>query len=160
MPVYLSVAPPDGFSRWSDADWDRWLRDHPWEAAERLCSRGDWATFLYQIRQHARRAGKALDPLLEQLVNERPLTAQQAEDLRGALRAARAELDAQPAEAARATDRDFAGAEDLDTRIAAARARAGKEPTLAEAWADLFSRVEKLLDDAVSRQRGVYFGNV
>ena len=36
MSVYLSVAPPDGFSRWSDADWDRWLREHPWEAAERV----------------------------------------------------------------------------------------------------------------------------
>ncbi len=39
MSVYLSVAPPDGFTRWGDADWDRWLREHPWEAAERVCSR-------------------------------------------------------------------------------------------------------------------------
>jgi hypothetical protein len=158
--VYLSVAPPDGFGTWGEADWQRWLRDHPWEAAERLCSRGDWATFLYQVRQHARRGGKALEPLLEQLVNERPLTAQQTEDLRQALNAARSELDAQPAEAARQTDAGFAGAEDLETRIAAARARAGKEPTLAEAWADLFGRIGKLLDDAIARKRGVYFGNV
>lgn len=160
MSVYLSVAPPDGFSSWGDTDWERWLRDHPWEAAERLCSRGDWATFLYQIRQHARHGGKALEPLLEQLVNERPLTAQEAEDLRRALAAARADLDAQPADAARQTDRDFAGAEDLEARIAAARARAGKEPTLAEAWADLFARIGKLLDNAIAQKRGVYFGNV
>jgi len=160
VPVYLSVAPPDGFSRWGDAEWERWLREHPWEAAERLCSRGDWATFLYQVRQHARRAGRALDPLLEQLVNERPLSAQEAEDLRGALKAAREELDAQPADAARATDVDFAGAEDQDVRIAAARVRTGKEPTLADAWTDLFARLDQLLASAVAQRRGVYFGNV
>jgi hypothetical protein len=65
---------------------------------------------------------------------------------------------AQPADAARQTDRDFAGAEDLEARIAAARARA--EPTLAEAWADLFARISKLLDDAIAQKRGVFFGNV
>jgi len=67
---------------------------------------------------------------------------------------------AQPADAARQTYRDFAGAEDLEARIAAARARAGKEPTLAEAWADLFARIGKLLDNAIAQKRGVYFGNV
>ena len=27
MSVYLSVAPPDGFSRWGDAEWEKWLRE-------------------------------------------------------------------------------------------------------------------------------------
>ena len=54
MSVYLSVAPPDGFTKWRDSDWERWLREHPWEAAERICSRGSWAIFLFQVR--------ALDP--------------------------------------------------------------------------------------------------
>ena len=97
MSVYLSVAPPDGFVRWGDAEWDRWLREHPWEAAERVCSRGDWTVFLYQLRQHADGARKLIEPLLEQLVNERPLTAQQTEDLRDALDIARDELDKKPA---------------------------------------------------------------
>ena len=66
MSVYLSIAPPDGFTRWGDADWDRWLREHPWEVAERVCSRGDWAIFLYQLRQHADRGRKLIEPLLEQ----------------------------------------------------------------------------------------------
>ena len=65
MSVYLSIAPPDGFTRWEDADWDRWLREHPWEVAERVCSRGDWAIFLYQLRQHADRGRKLIEPLLE-----------------------------------------------------------------------------------------------
>ena len=82
MSVYLSVAPPDGFGKWGDAEWERWLKDHPWEAAERICSRGDWAIFLYQLRLHAPKGKVGIEPLLEQLVNERPLTAQQTEDLR------------------------------------------------------------------------------
>src|SRR5207302_809656 len=82
---FMSVAPPDGFSKWSDAEWERWLRDHPWEAAERICSRGDWSIFLYQIREHSQKGRKVLEPLLESLVNERPLSAQDTEDLRDAL---------------------------------------------------------------------------
>src|SRR3981189_1922621 len=97
MSVYLSVAPPDGFTGWAAADWDRWLREHPWEAAERLCSRGDWAIFLYQLRQHAERGKKLIEPLLEQLVNERPLTTQQTAGLNAALEAARDELAKKPA---------------------------------------------------------------
>jgi hypothetical protein len=34
------------------------------------------------------------------------------------------------------------------------------EPTLAVAWADLFARIGKKLDDAIAQKRGVYFGNV
>src|SRR3989442_15996578 len=109
MSVYLSVAPPDGFTRWGDADWDRWLREHPWEAAERVCSRGEWAIFLYQLRQHADRGRKLIEPLIEQLVNERPLSTQEAQDLKLALRAAREELATKPAsllaDAARRADR-------------------------------------------------------
>ena len=160
MSVYLSVAPPDGFTRWGDAEWERWLRDHPWEAAERLCSRGEWAIFLYQVRKHCPRAGKSIEPLLAPLVEERPLGSREAGDLRDALHLAREELERSPGEAMRAGDRPFVSAEDIEAMIAAARARLGKEPTLGDVWADLLSRVDKLLEDAVSRGRGIYFGNV
>ena len=162
MSVYLSVAPPDGFTRWGDADWDRWLREHPWEAAERVCSRGDWAIFLYQLRQHAEKGKKLLDPLMEQLVNERPLSTQEAQDLKAALAAAREELAKKPAsllsDAAEASP--FAAAEDVEAMIAAARSRVGREPTVAEVWAQLLDRVEKVLENAAKERRGVYFGNV
>jgi hypothetical protein len=157
--VYLSVAPPDGFTRWGDSEWERWLRDHPWEAAERLCSCGDWRIFLYQLRQHCPRAGKRLEPLMDPLVNERPLTSEQTRDLRGILKAARDELAAKPATSAQG-DQTFAGAEDLEAMIAAARARLGTEPTLADVWADLFSRIDPLLESAIGQDRGIYFGNV
>lgn len=160
MSVYLSVAPPDGFPRWSDADWERWLHDHPWEAAERLCSRGDWRVFLYQVRKHCPRAGKAIEPLFAQLVNERPLSSQEAQDLRDALRLARGELDGKPALAMDQGDALFGGAEDLDAKVAAARARLGKDPSLGDVWADLLAQVDRLLEDAVGRKRGIYFGNV
>ena len=159
MSVYLSVAPPDGFTGWGDAEWERWLREHPWEAAERLCSRGDWAIFLYQLRQHCPRAGDRLEPLMESLVNERPLSSQQTRVLRDVLRAARDELSAKPATNAQ-TNQAFASAEDLEALISAARARAGKEPTLADVWADLFSRIAPLLESAIGKGRGIYFGNV
>jgi len=158
--VYLSVAPPDGFTRWGDAEWERWLHDHPWEAAERLCSRGDWAIFLYQVRKHCPRAGKAIEPLFAPLVNERPLSSQQVQDLLDLLHVARDELDAKGADAMRQGNGQFASAEDLDAMVAAARARLGKEPSLGDVWADLFSRMDKLLEDAVGRKRGIYFGNV
>src|SRR5439155_552281 len=115
-----------------------------WAAAERLCSRGDWAIFLYQLRQHCPRAGARLEALMDPLVNERPLTSQQTRDLREVLRAARDELSAKPATEARA-NQVFASAEDLEAMIAAARARLGQEPTLADVWADLFSRIDPLL---------------
>jgi len=158
--VYLSVAPPDGFTRWGDGEWDRWLRDHPWEAAERLCSRGDWAIFLYQLRKHCPRASKAIEALHPSLVNERPLSSQEADHLRRALQVARDELEANPAEVMRSGAGHFASAEDMDAMIAAARARLGKEPTLRDVWADLLARVEKTLEGAVGQGRGIYFGNV
>jgi hypothetical protein len=162
MSVYLSVAPPDGFTRWEDTDWDRWLREHPWEAAERICSRGDWSIFLYQLRQHSDRGKKLLEPLLEPLVNEKPLSTEQAQDLRAALAAARSELSEKPAlqlaEAARASP--FASTEDVETMIAAARTRFGHDPTIAEVWAGVFDQVEKVLENAANQRRGVYFGNV
>ena len=160
MSVYLSVSPPDGFTRWRDAEWERWLREHPWEAAERLCSRGDWTVFLYQLRQHGPRTGARLAPLMDALVNERPLSSQQTRDLRNVLRGARDELASKPATAAQQSDAEFAGAENLEEMIAGARARLGKEPTLADLWADLFARIEPLLDSAIAQGRGVYFGNV
>jgi hypothetical protein len=157
---YLSVSPPDGFTRWQDADWERWLRDHPWEAAERLCSRAGWTVFLYQLRQHGPRAGARLGPLMEALVNERPLSSQQTRELREILRAARDELGSKAASAAQQPDQDFAGTADLEDRIAAARARLGNDPTIADLWSDLFVRIDALLENAISQGRGVYFGNV
>ena len=124
--------------RWGDAEWDRWLREHPWEAAERVCSRGDWAVFLYQIRQHAPKGKKGVEAVLEQLVNERPLTAQETEDLRAALDVSRDEMDEKPAEAMKSAGGNFAGAENLDAMIAAARQRLGKDPTLGDVWAPVF----------------------
>jgi hypothetical protein len=158
--VFLSVAPPDGFTRWGDPDWERWLHDHPWESAGRLCSRGDWAVFLYQLRGHCPRARKSIERLMEQLVNERPLTAQQTRDLSAALDVARGELDTHPAEEMKQESQGFGSAEDLDAMIAAARARAGKDPTLGDVWADLLAKITKLLDGALEQKRGIYFGNV
>jgi|SRR5438132_1133793 len=162
MSVYLSVAPPDGFTRWSDADWDRWLREHPWEAAERVCSRGDWAIFLYQLRHHAERGKKLIEPLLEQLVNERPLSTQQAQDLKSALAAAREELAKKPASvlAESAKTSSFAGVEDVQAMIAGARARVGREPSVADVWAQVLDQMDKVLESAAKERRGVYFGNV
>ena len=160
MSVYLSVAPPDGFTKWGDAEWERWLRDHPWEQAERICSRGDWAIFLYQVRQHCPQAKKAIEPLLEQLVNERPLTAQETEDLKVALQTAREELSKKPSEAIKQGTSVFASAEDLDAMIAAARQRLGKEPSLGDVWAEVLDHLGHVLENAISQKRGIYFGNV
>ncbi len=162
MSVYLSVAPPDGFTRWGDADWDRWLREHPWEAAERVCSRGDWAVFLYQLRQHAEQGKKLIEPLMEQLVNEKPLSMAQAQDLKAALQAAREELAKKPAsllsDAAKTSP--FASSEDVESMIAGARSRVGREPTVADVWAQVLDQVDKVLESAAKERRGVYFGNV
>src|SRR5712691_4328143 len=114
----MSVAPPDGFGKWGDAEWERWLRDHPWEAAERICSRGDWSIFLYQIRQHSPTGKRVIEPLLESLINERPLSAQQTEDLRDALDVAQDELDTRPAAEMKNANSNFASPEDLEAMIA------------------------------------------
>ena len=160
MSVYLSVAPPDGFSRWGDVEWDRWLREHPWEQAERICSRGDWSIFLYQVRQHCPEGKKGLEPILEQLINERPLSAQDAEDFRDSLDLARDELDAKPADAMKEGNSRFASPEDLDAMIVAARQRLGKEPSLGDVWAELFDHLDHVLENAIQQKRGIYFGNV
>jgi hypothetical protein len=162
MSVYLSVAPPDGFIRWGEADWDRWLREHPWEAAERVCSRGDWAVFLYQLRQHAERGKKLIEPFMEQLVNERPLTTEQARDLKAAFLAAREELAQKPASllADAAKNSPFASSDDVDSMIAGARSRVGREPTVTDVWAQVLDQLDKVLDSAAKERRGVYFGNV
>jgi hypothetical protein len=97
---------------------------------------------------------------MEALLNERPLTSQQTRDLREILRTARDELSSRPALAAQQSDREFAGAENLEEMIAAARERLGQDPTLADLWADLFARIEPLLESAIAKGRGVYFGNV
>ena len=160
MSVYLSVAPPDGFTKWGESEWDRWLRDHPWESAERVCSRGDWAIFLFQLRQNADHAKKLFEPLLDALINERPLASQQAEDLLLGLETARGELSTRPAAVMRQQNGHFASAEDLDAMVAAARARIGGEPTLADVWKDVLDQLEKVLEAAQEQKRGVYFGNV
>jgi hypothetical protein len=158
--VYLSVAPPDGFTRWGEAEWERWLRDHPWEAAERICSRGDWAIFLYQLRAHAERGRKLIEPHLEALINERPLDAQAADDVRAGLAAAREELTQKPASLLHASNNHFASTEDLDAMIAAARNRKGGEPSVADLWTEVLGAVDKVLAAAGPQKRGIYFGNV
>lgn len=160
MSVYLSVAPPDGFTKWGESEWDRWLRDHPWESAERVCSRGDWAIFLFQIRQNTEKAKKLFEPRLDALVNERPLISLEAEDLLTALETAREEFSIRPASVMRQQNGNFASGEDLDAMVAAARARIGGEPTLADVWKDVFDQLEKVLEAAQEQKRGVYFGNV
>ena len=160
MSVYLSVAPPDGFTRWGDAEWERWLRAHPWESAELVCSRADWAVFLYQLRRHCGEGKKAVEAVVEQLVHERPLSAQEAEDFGKSLAAARREMESLPAGAMKQDSEPFASAEDLDARIAAARQRAGKDPTLADVWAPVLDRVEQVISNALREKRGIYFGNV
>ena len=160
MSVYLSVSPPDGFTKWAEADWERWLRDHPWESAERICSRGDWAIFLYQIRAHAARASKLLEPHLEALVNERALDTQACDDLRLALQTAREELAATPAAEQMKHNNNFASVEDLESMIFAAQERLGRLPTAADVWEEVFDAVGKVLSDAEKQHRGVYFGNV
>lgn len=160
MSVYLSVAPPDGFGKWGDAEWERWLKDHPWEAAERICSRGDWAIFLYQLRLHAPKGKQALEPILEQLVNERPLSAQQAEDFRDALDLSRDELDKKPSSAMKSGNDNFASPEDIEAMITAARTRLNREPSLGDVWSEVFDRIDKVLESALQQKRGIYFGNV
>ena len=160
MSVYLSVAPPDGFTKWGESEWDRWLREHPWESAERICSRGDWAIFLFQIRQSALKAKKLFEPLLDALVNERPISSQEAEDLLTGLETAREEFSTHPAAVMKQHNGNFASAEDLDAMVAAARARIGGEPTLADVWKDVYDQLEKVLEAAQEQKRGIYFGNV
>ena len=161
MSVYLSVAPPDGFVRWGDADWDRWLREHPWEAAERVCSRGDWAIFLYQLRAHAPKGARRVEPFLELLVNERPIASNDSVDLRDALAMARDELSRVPAASLRTSNRaGFVGQEDLEAMIAAAASRTGRDPTVADVWHDVFELVDQVLGNAAGQKRGVYFGHV
>jgi hypothetical protein len=158
--VYLSVAPPDGFTKWGDSEWERWLREHPWEAAERICSRGSWAIFLYQIRQHAPNGKKGVEAVLEQLVNERPIAQQEAEDLRQSLHTARDELEKKPADAMKQGNNNFASPEDINSMIGAARTRLGKEPSLGDVWAEVFAHVDRVLENAAAQKRGIYFGNV
>ena len=54
----------------------------------------------------------------------------------------------------------FASAEEVEAMIAAARARMGKEPNVADVWAEVFDQVDRVLENAVRQRRGVYFGNV
>jgi hypothetical protein len=158
--VYLSVAPPDGFIKWGDVEWERWLKDHPWESAERICSRGDWAIFLYELRIHAPKGKRGIEPVLEQLVNERPLTSQQAEDFRDALDIARDELDQKPGASMKSGNSHFASPEDLESMITAARTRLGREPSLGDVWAEVFDQLDKVLESAIEQKRGIYFGNI
>src|SRR2546421_6760201 len=144
MSVYLSVAPPDGFTRWADADWDRWLREHPWEAAERVCSRGDWSIFLYQLRAHAPKGARRVEPFLDLLVNERPVASDGAVDLREGLAIARDELSRVPAANLRNSSGNFVSAEDLEAMIAAAAERVGKEPTVSDLWSEVFDVLDKV----------------
>jgi hypothetical protein len=35
-----------------------------------------------------------------------------------------------------------------------------RQPTIADVWSDLFDQVQKVLENAAKKRRGVYFGNV
>jgi hypothetical protein len=158
--VYLSVSPPDGFTKWGEPEWERWLRDHPWESAERVCSRGDWVIFLYQVRAHTTKAKKLLEPHLEALVNERALDTSACDDLRLFLEAAREELGRLPAATLLQNNNHFASVDDLESMIFAAQERLGHPPTAADVWQEVFETVGKVLADAGAAKRGIYFGNV
>jgi len=160
MSVYLSVAPPDGFTKWSEPDWDRWLRDHPWEAAEHISSRGDWNIFLFQLRAVSTRGRKLIEPHLEALINERALETQAAEDVLLGLKIAREEMALKPASALAEQNNQFVSQEDLRSMIEAAKARVGHEPTCADVWSAMFQSVIEVLESAVKQKRGIYFGNV
>lgn len=160
MSVYLSISPPDGFTKWGEVEWDRWLRDHPWEAAERICSRGDWAIFLYQVRAMSDKAKRFIEPHLDALVNERPLDSQACEDLRLGLELAHGEMAKKPAEQLRALNNNFASDEDLEAMLQSARSRVGREPTAADVWTEVFEAVGEVLAAAEKQRRGVYFGNL
>jgi hypothetical protein len=158
--VYLSVAPPDGFPRWSEPDWDRWLRDHPWEAAEHISSRGDWNIFLFQVRAVSPRGRKLIEPHLEALINERPLETMAADDVLQGLIAAREEMAKKPATVLLESGSLFASEQYLHAMIGAARDRVNRAPTCADVWQPMFDAVIKVFEDAATQKRGVYFGNV
>jgi hypothetical protein len=158
--VYLSVSPPDGFTKWGEVEWDRWLKDHPWEAAERVCSAGDWAIFLYQVRAHTLQAKRLIEPHLEALVNQRPLDTRACQDLKAAVESAREELSKKPAEALLEKNNQFASVEDIQSMISAARQRKGSKPTAADVWGGIFDILGGLLLKAEAEKRGIYFGNV
>ena len=160
MSVYLSVAPPDGFTRWGEPEWDRWLREHPWEAAEHISSRGDWNVFLYQLRQVSQRGRKLIEPHLEALINERPLETQGADDVLEGLKLAREEMAKAAASVLLLHNNQFAAPDELNGMIEAARTRVQREPTCADVWDGMFENVLKVLESAVKQKRGVYFGNV
>ena len=109
---------------------------------------------------HAPRGKQAIEGVLEQLVNERPLPSQQTEDFRDALDLARDELDRKPGEAMKSANHNFASPEDLEAMIAAARTRLGREPSLGDVWAEVFDQLDKVLESAIQQKRGIYFGNI
>ena len=127
---------------------------------ERICSRGDWSIFLFQLRAHADQGKKLVEPLLETLVNERPLPSQGAEDLKLGLVTARQELAQKSAALLRSQPNNFVGADDVEHMIKSARTRLGREPTMADVWSEVFESVDKVLKSAVEQKRGIYFGNV
>ena len=105
---------------------------------------------------------QVIEPLLEQLVNERPLSTEQARDLKAALLAARDELAKKPASLLAETARTspFAGPDDMQSMITSTRSRVGREPTIADVWSQVLDQVDKVLENAAKERRGVYFGNV
>jgi hypothetical protein len=160
-PVYLCVAPPDGFEAWSEKEWDEWLEDHPWEPAERVASRSDWSMFLYQLREFSPKTAPKLAAYMERLITEKPINTKDTKDFRDYLREARDEMAAIPAEKMRAKATGFYTPEELDALIAGNRERlGGKEPTAADVWEEVFNTLLRVLDDAAEVERGVYFGEV
>ncbi len=160
MSVYLSVAPPDGFTRWGEPEWDRWLRDHPWESAEHIAPRGDWHVFLFQLRALTHRARKLIEPHLEALINERALETQEADDVLEGLKLAREEMAALPAEKLIIPNSQFVSPDEVHAMIDAARGRLDRDPSAADVWSPMFDAVLAVLESARTQKRGVYFGNV
>lgn len=158
--VFLCVAPPDGFTAWGPGEWERWLGEHLWESTERIAERAEWSTFLYQLRDHAGKAGALLEPFVGDLVAQRPIGQRRAEELREAFAAVRDAVKAVPATALKARAGQFYSAADVDARIAALQATGVKDPSVADLWATLFDTIDRILAGATKQQRGVYFGEV
>lgn len=160
--VHLSVAPPDGFEAWSEAEWDGWLVEHPWEPAELLADRGHWLIFLYQARVHAPRAHRELSGFLERLMTERPIAGSELDRLRDGFDTLAREFAAVPASRLW-TGTQFYSPDELHLLIAGAEeetGRRGPDLRVVDLWHQLLLKLEGVVERAIEAGRGVYFGHV
>ena len=162
MPVYLSLAPPDGFARWTGDEWDAWLREHPLEPAELVSERSEWFVFLYMARVHGRQAASELAPFLERLIVEKPFESGEIPRLREALAALRTALEDIPA-GRLWTGTQFYSADYLFALIDRKEretGRTGQDLRISDLWRPLFGVLETVLARAEAAGRGVYFGHL